>query len=99
MVGGLVIGFVVGVLLGIVLTLAAVRSRRPATEETARAAPTPAMAAESDLGEPIPGPDDEVQRALDATAGLLDDLETRYRDRKAPADDEEGRAPRRRRRT
>lgn len=94
MVGGLVIGFVVGVVLGVLLTLAAVRARRPA-EPAATASVTPEPA----LGEPMPAPDDEVRQALDATAGLLDDLETRYRGRKAPPGEGEDRPRRRRTKT
>ena len=93
MLGGLVIGFVVGVLVGILLTLAAVRRRAPMAEP---APPPSGVTAEPALAETLPGPDDEVQRALDATAGLLDDLETRYRNRKAPPEENETTRPRRR---
>jgi hypothetical protein len=60
----------------------------------AAARPGPSMAAERALAEPVApgGPaDEEIHQALDATKGLLDELEGRYRGRTAPP--EEGRAP------
>ncbi len=90
------IGFVVGVVVGVLLTLLVVRRR----EGTARVEPAaPAIAPGPALAEPLPAQDDEVRQAIDATAGVLDDLETRYRNRKAPPEDEEGRPRRRRTKT
>ena len=94
MLGGLVIGAVLGLVAGFGigwLVFKRPAPAAPAPSEPAVPAPPP---------EPEPPPDDEVKRTLDATQGLLDDLESRYRDAKPRGPDEGGvppSAPKRRR--
>ncbi len=90
MIGWLAVGLLVGFAAG--FAAAWFSLRRPG------AAAGPSLAPESRLAEPLVGSDptdEEMSQALDATKGLLDELEGRYRGRTAAEDDDQPR-PRRR---
>ncbi len=93
MVGWLLIGLAVGFAAGAAAMWALERRRA-----TSHPPVLPALAREESLDEPVPGPADDVREALDATRGLLDELESRYHGRKAPAGDAEPKPASRRRR-
>ncbi len=105
MFGWLALGLVVGFAAGFAAAWYLLQ-RRPV--RAAEQAATPSLAPEPDLAEPISGggepaaehrlderTDEEINQALDATKGLLDELEGRYRGRTAPGEDQAER-PRRR---
>jgi hypothetical protein len=98
--------FILGLVVGAVIGAAAIYFL---TRQSAPAGPAaPSVAAERALKPPMaeppapapapPPPDDDVQHALDASKGLIDELEGRYRDRPAPPPDEEPGEPKPRRR-
>jgi hypothetical protein len=103
LIGWLTLGLVVGFAAGFGTAWSVLRRRPIQGTELA----TPSMAPEPALAEPIAdgahGPseltdertDEEIHHALDATKGLLDELEGRYRGRTAP-DEDQGQRPRRR---
>lgn len=81
MIGWLLLGLVIGLLAGFGAAWVVLRggAREPAGG--------PSLAAERSLAEPIGSDqpaDEEIHQALDATRGLLDELEGRYRGRTAP---------------
>jgi len=93
--GTFILGLVIGALIGAAGIY--VLTRRPAPGPATSVAPEPSLAApvSSPITEPSPPappppdkPDDDVRQALDASRGLIDELEGRYRDRPAHADDE-----------
>lgn len=91
MIAGLVIGLLVGLAAGIGLGWVLFRRPAEAASEATPVSPDPVAAtvAAPDAVEPKPvradpapadaPPDDDLKRTLDATQGLLDDLESRYR--------------------
>ena len=96
MIGWLLLGVVAGFALG----LGAgwwLFGRSAVDAAGAAEAGAPSLAPERSLAEPLvtgDRTDEEIHQALDATKGLLDELEGRYRGRTAPP--EEGEKPRRR---
>lgn len=95
MLGGLVIGFILGMAAGAGLVFYLRRTRPPAPDQagataTAAGHQQPLAPASPPPQEPAQGPaDEDIRRAIDASAGLLDELETRYRDRPRPAGDDD----------
>ncbi len=88
MIGWLVLGLAVGFAAGFSLAWL-LRGRQPSASAPAAAAPS--LAPEPELAQPAPArgrADEEIHQALDATQGLLEELEGRYRGRTAPPDDE-----------
>jgi len=74
LIGWLFLGLVVGAALGSLATW--YLTRQPAAADPAPARRQPAVLSEPDETAPAAG--DDVRQALDATRGLLDELEKRY---------------------
>lgn len=86
MIGWLAVGLVAGFAGG--FAVAWIVLRRP--EAPAGVGAGPSLAPERSLAEPLAAEsrtDEEIHQALDATKGLLDELEGRYRGRTAPPED------------